>query len=153
MFFITTQCIYLQLIQINFGQIGIGFIAVIFRILSTTFRSGTLDASLMEITYIDMRGLKTKLNIKKNCLIICMEGYVMWMAISKNAYRWINIQFETTWCNCFSYSFAVWRIAGRISASFIVINQTAYLIGWPTWILFTGTKTVVIHICTILYCL
>lgn len=60
-------------------------------------------------------------------------------------YLWINAQFETACGHRFLYTFAIRGIASGISAPFIVIDQTAYLIGWPPGILFASTKSIIIH--------
>lgn len=57
-FLIAPQGVHLQLIKVHLWQIGVGLIAVFFRILSASLRSGALDSTLVKVTDVDMLRLR-----------------------------------------------------------------------------------------------
>lgn len=58
MLLVPSQCVHLQLVEIDLWQIGVSFIAVFLRILSASLRSCTLDATLVKVAYVKVWRLR-----------------------------------------------------------------------------------------------
>lgn len=56
--FVAPQCVHLQLIQIDFGQIGVRFVAVVFRLFSTALRTSALNSTFVKVTNVYVMGLR-----------------------------------------------------------------------------------------------
>lgn len=107
------QRVHLELVEVNFGKICVGLIAVLLRVLSSPLRPCALDSHLVEVANVNVLRIR------------------------------INAEFESSLSYSFLNPLAVRGISCGIPAAITVINQTTNLICGPARVLLARTEAVV----------
>lgn len=109
---ISSQSIKLKFVQIDFAEVRVGSVGIVFGFLPLSLGPSRLDHTLMIVAYINVSSVR------------------------------IEMQFQLAMCNYFLYTFAVGGVPGGATTPHTILQEAAHLVRSTTGILFTCTEPV-----------